>query len=452
MTECDALILGSGQGGNALAGYLAKKGKKVVLVEKVQLGGTCVNTGCTPSKALYEAVRKIHHGRNVQYAGFTINKSELDFKKLMRYARGLARDSRQSMEESFADLGNLNVVYGHGRFIDNKTLRVSYPDAKSSDFRAEQIFINTGAEPRIPPIKGLEKLSYYTSLNIWELEQLPKKLLILGGGYVGLEFAQNFARLGSQVTVIGDSAKIIGREDDDIIAAVQEMLEGEGITFALNAEVSEARQSGDGVLLKLSDGREIKGDALLLATGRRPTTKDIGLENTSINQDEKGAIVVNDWLETGVEGVFALGEVAGSPQFTHISYDDFRIIRDRLFENGQRSRKGRQVPYTLFIDPELAAFGIKEKEAKEQGLNYKCHELNMSSFSRASEKNEVHGKAKVICDQEGYIMGATVFGVEGGELLSLLQVAASGGVKASDLREFIFAHPLLAEGINNLFA
>lgn len=451
-SKYDAIVVGSGQAGNPMAGYLAGKGKEVLLIEKARLGGTCVNTGCTPSKTMHEAVRKIHHSQKMGYAGFKIRESDFDFNTLMNQVRKLRDESHGHLVESFKKNEKITVVHGHGRFVQNHVIEVEEEDGGRKQYEAPQIFVNTGARPRIPSLKGLDQVNYLTNLNIFDLEKQPKHLIILGGGYIGLEFAQNFQRLGTQVSIVNQGKQIISREDDDIIKLVHECLEAEGVKIKNGQKAGSVRQKNGKTTLTLGDGSTLEGDALLVAVGREPNSGDLGLENTGIEVNEKGHIETNGFLETAVSGVYALGEVAGSAQFTHIAYDDFRVVRDNFEKSGSNSTENRQVPYTLFIDPQLAAFGLNEKSAQKEKRDYHLYEMDMSSVARANERHEAFGKIKVLCDKKGgKILGATILGVEGGEMITTLQLAAKAGLTATYLREFTFIHPTLAEGFNNLF-
>jgi len=453
MTKYDAIIIGAGQAGAPLASYLANSGKKTLLVEKDRLGGTCVNTGCTPSKTLYEAARKIYHAQNATYAGFHIKESSFDFKALMGFVNDLAESSRQSMEEGFSKVENLTVWRGHASFLENKKIRVKQNDGGSNDVTAREIFINTGARPNIPDIEGLDNIEYYTSESIWKLKQLPEKMLIIGGGYIGLEFAQNFSRLGTKVTVVNHGDEILSGEDDDIREALQEKLEAEGIEFRMNTTPQKVEQEGKKITVHTKNGDFLHSEVVLIATGRKPNTDKLGIENTDLQLSEQNSIVVDEYLQTSVPDAYALGEAAGSPQFTHMSFDDFRIISAKLSAKETHSTKHRPTPYTLYTDPQLSSFGYNEKQAKDEGIDYDLYKMPMSSFARASEKNETSGLAKVLCDKDdGRILGACVVGVDSGELVATIQVAAKGGLKARDLQQFIFAHPLMAESLNNLFS
>ena len=451
MAHFQNIIIGSGQAGVPLAHYLAKKGEDTLIVEREKVGGTCLNTGCTPSKTMYEAVRKMYHAQHTEYAGFTIERSSFDFNTLMTYVRNLRDSWSSASANGLAEAENLTLSKGNARFKDEHTVVIDRPGSEEIH-SADKIFINTGGRPRIPEIEGLDTFSPLTSSNIFELTEQPKSLIIIGGGYIGLEFAQMFARLGTRVDVINHGLKIISKEDDDIIQLLQKKLEKEGVDFHLNSEPQAIHQNEEGVTVNLKNGVTLTSQKILVAAGRIPNTDQLNLENTSLETDEKGILQVNEVLQTKATHIFAMGEVAGTPKFTHMAYDDFRIIKTNLEKPKVRNTLNRTVPYTLFTDPQLARFGMNEKEANKKGIEYKLYEMPMSSVARASEKNEAYGKIKALCHPDTEeLLGATILGVDAGEMMTVLQMAFSAGITAPQLQEYIFTHPLLAEGFNKLF-
>lgn len=452
MTHYRNIIIGSGQGGNPLASYLSDKGEPSLLVEKSKLGGTCVNTGCTPSKTLYESTRKIYHSQKLEYAGFHVQDPAFDFGTLMHFVRKVADQSNKGLSESFAKTKNLTISFGHARFSGTRKILVTHRNGRETEFSGDRIFINTGSKPRLPEIDGLQKIDYLTNLNVFDLEEQPESLAIIGGGYIGLELAQCFARLGTKVSVINHGPQIISHEDDDIIELVQKRLTEEGVKFFLNEKVESVQKEGKGIELLLSTGKKLSTEKILLAAGRISNADELQPQETGIELAENGYIKVNEYLETSAENVWALGEAAGSPKFTHLSFDDFRVIRDNLEQPGSHSTQNRVIPYTMFIDPELASFGLNEKQAQKEGKKYHLYQMDMASVARATERNETYGKIKVLCDKEGgHILGATILGIGGGEMMTVLQMAAKGNLTAAELKHTIFAHPLLAESFNNLF-
>lgn len=452
MEKYTNIIIGSGQAGNPLASYLAQKGEASLLIEKSSLGGSCVNVGCTPSKTLYEAVRKIHHAREAEYAGFKIDRSEIDFKKLMNFVRQVRNDSNKSLREKLEKTDNLSIIYGFARFTAPRQLVIETEEGPRQ-VSANRIFINTGSEPVLPPVEGLKEVPYLTNQNIFELDDQPESLVILGGGYIGLEFAQNFARLGTRVQVVDRSPQIMSSEDEDLTTILRKQLEKEGVRFHTGTEVTAAEVTGVGIRVKLKNGQSLSGEKLLVAAGRRVNSSDLGLENTAIQTDERGHIKTNDQMQTNEKDVFAMGEVAGSAYFTHISYDDYRIVKACLEGEGHHKPQERTVAFCMFTDPQLAGFGLNEQQAQEKNIDYHLYSMPMSGVSRAREMNETTGKIKVLCENKaGRILGARILGVEAGEMMSVLQVAAEKGMTADELHKFVFAHPVLAEGFNNLFS
>lgn len=452
MTHYRNIIIGSGQGGNPLASYLSGKGEPTLLIEKSKLGGTCVNTGCTPSKTLYESTRKIYHSHKLEYAGFNLQDVAFDFGTLMNFVRKVAGQSNKGLSESFAQAKNLTISFGHARFTGTRQILVTHRNGRETEFSGDRIFINTGSKPRLPEIDGLHKIDYLTNLNVFDLEKQPESLAIIGGGYIGMELAQCFTRLGTKVSVINHGPQIISHEDDDIIELVQKRLTEEGVKFFLNEKVESVKKEGKGIELLLGSGKKLSTEKLLLAAGRISNADELQPHEPGIALNKNGYIKVNEYLETSAENVWALGEAAGSPKFTHISFDDFRVIRDNLEQPKSHSTKNRVVPYTMFIDPELASFGLNEKQARKKGTAYHLYEMEMSAVARATERNETYGKIKVLCDKKGgQILGATILSIGGGEMMTLLQMVAKGGITASELKHTIFAHPLLAESLNNLF-
>jgi len=322
---------------------------------------------------------------------------------------------------------------------------------------ADLVVINTGASPRVPDLPGLEDVPYLNSTSIMELGQVPEHLIVLGGGYIGIEFGQLFRRLGSEVTMVQRASQLLTREDEDIAAAVAEILREDGIQILLDTDAVAVEQTaGDRISLRVRNGeeeREVFGSHLLVSVGRVPNSAALNLDAVGVATSARGHVIVNDRLETNVPGIYAIGDVKGGPAFTHIAYDDFRILRTNLLEDGEATIAGRMVPYTLFMDPQLGRVGLSERAAQAQGIDYRVAKMPMSWVARAMEMDETRGLMKALVDpDEGRILGVAILGVEGGELMSMLQIAMMGGVPYPVLRDAIFAHPTLAESINNLFA
>lgn len=363
---------------------------------------------------------------------------------------------RTGAERELVRTENLELIRGVGSFVDAHMVKVEMPDGESLRLTANKIFLNTGARPAIPPIEGLDAAPFLDSTSVMELNDLPEHLIILGGGYVAIEFGQMFRRFGSRVTVIEQGGQLLGREDGDVAEEVSRILREDGIDLRLRARVSRVEKSKkDGIQLKASghDGEAIiKGSHLLIATGRRPNTDRLNLPATGIETDEKGYVKVNERLETNVPGVYAIGDIKPGPAFTHISYDDFRVLRANLLEGGRATTQGRLVPYTVFMDPQLGRVGLTEKEARDQGRPIRVAKLPMSHVARAIEFGETRGFMKAVVNAEtDQILGCAILGMEGGEIMAVLQMAMMGKVPYTAIRDGVFAHPTLAESLNNLF-
>ena len=363
---------------------------------------------------------------------------------------------RNGAEQALEATANLDVIRGRASFIDARTLNVERAGREAFRLTAEKIFINTGAKPIIPPIDGLNRVPALDSTSIMELDAVPKHLLIVGGGYIAIEFGQMFRRYGSQVTIIEPGEQLLAREDSDVAEEVYRILREDGIDVRLNTRVSrvEANAQGEIQLSVEGDSGEaaVKGSHLLIATGRRPNVDHLNLGAAGVEMDEKGYVKVNDRLETNVSGIYAIGDIKRGPAFTHISYDDFRIIQANLLQNGNARIDSRPVPYTIFMDPQLGRVGLTEKEARAQGRSIRVAKLSMANVARSIEFGETRGLMKAIVDAEtNQILGCAILGMEGGEVMTVLQVAMMGRLPYTVIRDGIFAHPTLAESLNNLF-
>lgn len=449
----DAIIIGSGQAGSPLAKAFANAGWKTALIERAFIGGTCVNYGCTPTKTMFNSARVAYLARRgadygVHHGEVTVNMGEVRARK-----QRVVEEFRESGRKGLENTSNLDLLMGNAKFVGSREIEVQLNQDGTRGLIADKIFINTGSRPAQLPLKGIDDVTTLDSTSIMELDELPDHLLVLGGGYIGLEFGQMFRRFGSRVTIIQRTGQLLGREDPDIAEAVLGVMKEDGIDVLLNTEAYRVEQSGNQTNLSVrTNGGEqtLSGTQLLVAVGRRPNTEDLDLPAAGIETDEQGNVKVNHQLETNVAGVYALGDVKGGPQFTHISYDDFRIIRTNLIEGGNATTVGRLVPYTVFIDPQLGRIGISEVEAKD--LNVRVAKLPMTRSARAIEMSETRGFMKAIVDADtNQILGAAVLGVEGGELMSMFEIAMLGKLPYTVLKDAIFAHPTLAEALNNLF-
>jgi pyruvate/2-oxoglutarate dehydrogenase complex dihydrolipoamide dehydrogenase (E3) component len=454
--QYDCLILGSGQAGGPLATALAQSGRKAAIVEREHVGGTCINEGCTPTKTMVASARVAYLARRGGDYGVEVGEVAVDMSRVRQRKREIVDSFRGGSERRLESAPNLDLIYGEARFTGPKAVQVRLTSSETRELTAETIFINTGERPADPRVPGLDPARTLNSTSIMELDTLPAHLLVIGGGYVGLEFAQMFRRFGSQVTVVQRGKQLLGREDSDVAEAVAQILEEDGIDILLNSAPTAATTTGESVTLQVTtpEGeRTLTGSHVLAAAGRVPNTEALHLAAAGVATTQRGYIQVNDRLETNVPGIYALGDVKGPPAFTHISYDDFRIIRTNLLEGGTATTTDRLVPYTVFIDPQLGRVGLNEEEARQQGRNIKVAKMPMSWVARADEVDEARGFMKAVVDMETrQILGCAILGIEGGELMAMVEIAMLGHLPYTVLREAIFAHPTLAESLNNLFA
>ena len=457
MKQYDAIVIGAGQAGGPLAKKLALAGKKTALIEKRWIGGTCVNDGCTPTKTWVASAKMAYMARNSSPLGVKIKNFSVDMPKIKKRKDAIVHQFRDGSKKGLEATKGLDVIFGEATFTGDKTISVKLNDGgKTKEMKAELIFINTGAKTFIPEIDGLSDIDYLTSTTILDLNHIPKHLLIIGGNYIGLEFGQMFSRFGSKVTIIEKSGRIVSREDEDVSEELTKILEAENITIRTNAVTAGFKQKkGDKITanIKIGDKEEkIKCTHVLIGVGRTPQSGALNLAKTGVKTDGRGAIKVDDKLETNVKGIYALGDVKGGPAFTHISYNDYTIVYRNLIKGEKLTTKNRPVPYCMFTDPQLGAIGINETEAKKQKLNYKVAKLPMAYVARAIETGDTRGFMKAIVDADTkQILGATILGAEGGETMTTLQMAMMGGITYEEVRWCVFAHPLYAESLNNLF-
>ena len=402
------------------------------------------------------SARVAYLARRASDYGVETGRVEVNLAQVRERKQKVVERFRNGAEECLETTANLDLIRGEASFIDARTVKVEGAGHDALRLSGEKIFINTGAKPVIPPIDGLNRVPSLDSTSIMELDALPKHLLIVGGGYIAIEFGQMFRRYGSQVTIIERGEQLLAREDSDVAEEVYKILREDGIDVRLKARASrvETNEQGEIQLTVSGDGGEatVKGSHLLIATGRRPNVDHLNLGAAGVEMDEKGYVKVNDRLETNVPGIYAIGDIKPGPAFTHISYDDFRIIQANLLQNGNARIEGRPVPYTIFMDPQLGRVGLTEKEARAQGRSIRVAKLSMDNVARGIEFGETRGFMKAIVDAEtNQILGCAILGMEGGEVMSVLQVAMMGKLPYTVIRDGIFAHPTLAESLNNLF-
>jgi pyruvate/2-oxoglutarate dehydrogenase complex dihydrolipoamide dehydrogenase (E3) component len=449
------LVLGSGAGGKLLAWHLARSGRRLVVVERRWVGGSCPNIACLPSKneiwsakvadLLYQAAR----------FGIVTGPVTVDMAKVRQRKREMV-EGLVALHLDLYQKSGAELIMGDGRFVAPKTLEVHLRDGGTRLLTGERVFLNVGTRATIPPIAGLADAGPLTHIEALELERLPAHLIVLGGGYVGLELAQAYRRFGSRVTVIEHGPQLAGREDPDIADAIGRLFIDEGIEVLFSTEALQVEgKSGESVRLRVrtpQGERLLEGSDILAATGRTPNTAGIGLDTAGVRLDERGYVQVNDRLETSAPNVWAVGECAGSPQFTHVSEDDFRIIRDNL-AGGSRTTRDRLIAFCLFTDPQLARVGLNEAEARRRGVAVRVAKLPMAAVLRTRATGETRGFMKALLDaRSDRILGFTMFGPEAGEVMAVVQTAMLAGMPYTGLRDAIFAHPTMAEGLNALFS
>jgi len=456
-THYDAIIIGAGQAGGPLATALGQSGRKTAIIERKHVGGTCVNEGCTPTKTMVASAKDAYMARRGADYGVNTGPISVNMTTVRKRKRDIVDSFRNGSQSSLENSENVDLLMGEATFSAPKALEVHMNDGSVRQLTSDLIFINTGERTSTPQLPGLDEVPYLDSTSIMELDVVPEHLIVIGGGYIGLEFGQMFRRFGSKVTIVQRGMQLLKREDADIAEEVTKILREDGIEVLLETNPSHVSKDADGTIhltVKTHNGetRPIDGTHLLAGVGRTPNTDKLHLDATGVETDSKGYVKVNDTLETNVPGIYALGDVKGPPAFTHISYDDFRIIRTNLIENGHASIKDRLVPYTVFIDPQLGRVGITETEAKQQGLNFKVAKMPMNYVARALEVDEPRGMMKAIIDPDTkHILGCAILGIEGGEIMSMLEIAMMGKVPYTMLKEGVFAHPTLAESLNTLF-
>ncbi|MFN6435486.1 MAG: mercuric reductase [Nostoc sp. DedSLP01] len=454
----DDIIIGGGKAGKTLAPALVTAGRKTALVERslTMIGGTCINVACIPTKTMVASAKVANVVRTSAAYGVNNNAPIVDLAAVIQRKRSVVQSMRQMNLHNLETALGHELIIGSANFVAPKTIEVTTAEGTTRFLAAERFFINTGTRPLIPAIPGLQETGFLTSESIMELEQLPEHLIVLGSGYIGLEFAQMFRRFGSRVTVIGQSEQILSQQDPDMAIAVQSLLERDGIEFLLNAKVLRVDRVDNLTQLQIqvADGEiKLQSSHLLVAVGRAPTTDTLNLAAAGVATDERGFIPVSDRLETNVPNIWALGDINGGAQFTHASLDDYRIVKANLIDGGNRSTRGRLIPSCLFIDPELAHIGLTETEARQQGYAIRVAKLDVSAIPRARTLGQTDGVMKAIVETEtGHILGCSLFCHEAGEAISTVQMVMQAQMPYTVLRDSILTHPTMTEGLNLLFS
>ena len=450
MPNYDAIIIGTGQSGPALARRLVAAGRKVAIIERKLFGGTCVNTGCTPTKTLAASAYVAHVARRAGEYGVRIEGAvNVDMKAVKARKDAVVAVFRNGVEQSLKTLEGCAVYEGHGRFVADKKVAVN-----GSELAADQIFINVGARAAIPPIPGLDQVAYLTNSSMMDIDVLPSHLVIAGGSYVGIEFAQTYRRFGSKVTVIEFGPRLISREDDDVSQAVAGFLKEEGIDVRVRSEIVGVEQQGNSIVAKVeSIGglSQIAGTHLLVATGRRPNTDDLGLDKAGVSTDARGYIQVDDQLRTNISGIWAMGDCNGRGAFTHTSWNDFQIVAANLLDNDQRRVSDRITAYALYTDPPLGRAGMTEAEVRKTGRSALISTMAMKDVMRAYEKGETKGSMKILVDRDSkQILGASFLGLEGDEVIHSVLDIMYAKAPYTVIQRAMHIHPTVSELIPSM--
>ena len=456
LEEYDLVILGGGTGGTVAAWTFATQGQRVAVIERKYIGGSCPNIACLPSKNIIQSAKVASYFRRSREFGITNGNFTVDMRAVRERKRRMVSAWNDAYLENYKKSG-AELILGSGRFIGPRTLEATLPDGATRQLRATNVIVNTGTHAAFEPIPGLADAQPLTHIEALEFDVLPPHLIVLGSGYVGLEFAQAMRRFGSKVTVLGHASRLLPGEDEDVSDALHRLFENEGVDLVLNAKTKRiSGKSGEGVRVLLEKNgngaqKTLDGSHLLVATGRIPNTQGIGLDLAGVELTDRGFIKVNEHLATTAAGVWAIGEVAGSPQFTHVSVDDFRVVHASL-TGGKRATTGRQVPFCLFTDPEFARIGLSEKKAAEQGIPYRLFKIPMEAVMRASTLSEARGFLKALVETDGdRILGFSAMGVGAAEIMTSVQLAMGAGLPYTTLRDTILTHPTLVEGLIPLF-
>jgi pyruvate/2-oxoglutarate dehydrogenase complex dihydrolipoamide dehydrogenase (E3) component len=453
--EFDLVILGGGTGSTVAAWTFAAEGQRVAVIDRRYIGGSCPNIACLPSKNIIHSAKVASYFRRSEEFGITRNGSTVDMSAVRGRKRKMVSGLNDMYLENYKKTG-AQFILGSGRFIGPRTLEATLADGTSRRLRGANVIISTGTRAALEPIPGLADAQPLTHVEALELEDVPECLLVIGGGYVGIELSQAMRRFGSKVSVIDRNDSLLHREDDDVTEALRRLFEDEGIDILLNAQIKRiSGKSGQSVKIALEQNgveKTLEGSHVLVAAGRTPNTEGLGLDLAGVELTNRGYVKVDERLETTSPGIWAIGEVAGSPQFTHISIDDFRVVRDNL-AGGNHVTTGRQVPFCVFTDPEFARIGLSEKEAKAQGVAYRLFKIPMEGVLRARTLSETRGFLKALVETDGdRILGFTAVAVDGGEIMSSVQIAMIAGLPYTAFRDAVLTHPTLVEGLGALFS
>ena len=454
--QFDDVVLGGGKGGKSLAMALANAGRTVALIETGQIGGTCINVACIPTKTMVASAKLVELARRADDYGVDLDLPPVELAPVIERKRRVVAAMVDTHWTLFTTTANMTFLLGRGAFVGDRTIEVAMADGSTRTVRGERVYINTGSHTTIPPIPGLDTVDYLTSTSVMELQELPARLAIVGAGYIALEFAQVFRRLGAAVTVIQRGSRFLPQEDPDIAGAVRAILAEDGVEFLEDADPTAVAPAGDGIAISYVSGGQrgsLACSHVLVAVGRTPNTAGLGLEAAGVKVDKRGGIVVDERLQTSAENVFAVGDCNGGPLFTHVSWDDYRILLANVLHGAGRSTAGRLVPYTLFIDPELGRVGLTEDQARAAGHDVAVASLPAAKVPRANTAGETRGLLKAVVDRgSGQILGCSLLCHSAGEVMSVLQMAMIGKVAYPQVRDTIFTHPTMAESLNLLFA
>lgn len=445
--DFDVIVVGSGQAAVPLATRLAARGKKVLLAERARLGGTCVNTGCTPTKTLIASARAAHVARTGGRLGVHAASIRVDYPAVAARKDAVVERWRAGVAKRVADAGeNLRLVNGHARFVGERTVEVA-----GERHRAPVVVLDVGGRPAVPPIPGLDGVPWLDSGRLMALRELPSRLVVIGGGYIGCELAQAYRRFGAEVTIVEPAPHLLGHEDEEISRIVEDVFRAEGLSLHLGARIQSVSGAPGEVRLALQGGETVEGTHLLVATGRRPNTDDLGCDAAGVKLDARGFVAVDDRYLTSAPGVYAVGDVTGGPQFTHVAWDDHRLLLDVLDGKPGRGRAGRVVPYTAYTDPQVAGVGRTEREAKASGIRYEAATMPFAAVARAFETDETAGMLKVLVDPDTErLVGASIVGAEAGELIHVFAAIMQAGASARIVVDMEMVHPAFAEGLQSV--